>query len=124
MSIRTFGSQNQILANVENKVAYPVTVNATGVTADSYGRKIIPAGTPIGGAKNALQDETVVLSVANDATAQGVLEHDIDVTAGESAGTMIVWGWVNEYRMKNVTVSDEAKTALNGKVTFIKRNDM
>lgn len=124
MSIRTFGSQNQILANVENKVAYPVTVNATGVTADSYGRKIIPAGTPIGGAKNALQDETVVLSVANDATAQGVLEHDIDVTAGESAGTMIVWGWVNEYRIKNVTVSDEAKTALNGKVTFIKRNDM
>ncbi|WKF70467.1 hypothetical protein QYM39_06035 [Pediococcus pentosaceus] len=124
MSIRTFGSQNQILANVENKVAYPVTVNATGVTADSHGRKIIPAGTPIGGAKNALQDDTVVLSVANDATAQGVLEHDIDVTAGESAGTMIVWGWVNEYRMKNVTVSDEAKTALNGKVTFIKRNDM
>lgn len=124
MSIRTFGSQNQILANVENKVAYPVTVNATGVTADSQGRKIIPAGTPIGGAKNALQDETVVLSVANDVTAQGVLEHDVDVTAGESAGTMIVWGWVNEYRMKNVTVSDEAKKALDGKVTFIKRNDM
>lgn len=121
----TYGPQNEILAFPDKKAAIGVQVNDTGVTADAAtGKKIIPAGTPVGGTDSALEKEDAVLSVANDATAQGVLEHDVDVTTGQATGTLIIWGFINEYRMKNVTVSDDAKKALAGKVTFLKRNDM
>lgn len=124
METTTYGSPKQVLGIVSPKVGLGVKLDATGVTADpATGKKIIPAGTPVGGAKSTLDDENAVLSVANDATAQGVLEFSADVTSGSGEGTLIVFGYVNEYRLPaGVTVSDEAKTALAGKVTFFKRN--
>lgn len=120
---RTYGAPKQVLGIVPNKVAIGVLLNDTGVKADANGRKVIPAGTPVGGTDSTLADEQAVLSVSNDANAQGVLEHNVDVTAGQGNGTLIVFGFVNEFRLPDgVTVSDEAKTALNGKVTFFKRN--
>ncbi|TLQ05474.1 hypothetical protein FEZ51_02110 [Pediococcus stilesii] len=122
--IETFGGTTQVLGNVMNKVAFPVQLNDAGITADANGKKIIPAGTPVGGAVDALQDETAVLGKVDDETAQGILEHDVDVTSGQGNGTLIVWGFVNELRIKDVTISDAVKTALKGRVTFIKRNPM
>lgn len=122
VNITNFGATNQILGFIQEKVAFGVLVNDTGVTADSNGRKIIPAGTPVGGTTNALEDETAVLSVVSDATAQGILEHDVDVTDGTANGTMIVHGYINENRIpKSVTIPDAVKKALPN-VVFFKRN--
>ena len=114
-------SENQVLGNVQHKVALPGIVSATGVTADAMGKKIIPAGTVVGGVNSFLEDPQAILSIGQDATAQGVVEHDIDVTAGNATGTVIIFGFVNTARIPNVTISDDAKKALTGKITFFNR---
>ncbi|MGF7436314.1 hypothetical protein [Lentilactobacillus senioris] len=120
--IEHFGGTTQILGFIDNKVALGGLISDAGVTADKTGKKIIPAGTTVGGTTSFLDDEKAVLSVVSDATAQGVLEHEVDVTAGPADGTVIVEGYINEFRLpEGVTVSDEAKKALT-KVTFFKRN--
>lgn len=123
MQRTVYGSPKQVLGLVDPKVALSVQLNDSGITADAQGKKIIPAGTPIGGATSALDDETAVLSAVSDATVQGILEYAVDVTSGHGNGAMIVFGYINEYRLPNgVTISNDVKTALAGKVTFFKRN--
>jgi hypothetical protein len=123
MQRTVYGSPKQVLGIVGPKVALSVQLNDTGIKADAQGKKIIPAGTPIGGATSALNDETAVLSAVSDSTAQGVLEYAVDVSAGHGNGAMIVFGYVNEYRLPDgVKISDNVKTALANKVTFFKRN--
>lgn len=118
-----YGAENQILAFVKPTVSLSVNLNDTGVANDATtGKKIIPAGTPVGSTTSVLDDETTPLSVANDATAQGVLLHDVDVTNGTGNGSLLIFGFVNLNRIPNVTIADEVKTALAGKVTFMKRN--
>ena len=122
VQITHMGAGNQVLGFVQGKVAFGVLVGDTGVTAGSDGRKIIPAGTPVGGATSALEDETAVLTVVSDGTAQGILEHDVDVTGGTANGTMIVAGYINENRLPSgVTINDTAKKAIPA-VVFFKRN--
>lgn len=126
MGLKTweYGAEPNILAFPDQKVAIGVQVNDTGVAADSNGRKVIPAGSPVGGDTSAQADEAAVLSV-NETAPQGVLQHSVDVTSGQGNGTMIIWGFVNEYRLpKGLTISDATKTALGGKVEFLKRNDL
>ena len=120
--ITKYNANNQILGFIQGKIAFGGVVSATGVSADANGRKIIPAGTPVGGSTDFLADESAVLSVVSDATAQGILEHDVDVTAGNATGTVIIAGWVNENRLPSaVTINDTVKKALTG-VHFFKRN--
>ena len=98
----------------------PVQVTNTGVTADADGKKIIKAGTPIGGSTNVLENRNTVLVVANGSTAQGVILHDVDVTAGQENATMVVAGYVD---LNKIAVADQpvadAKEALT-KITFMK----
>lgn len=112
----------QILANAALFQSFGAQIGDTGITG-SNGRKIIPAGTPVGGDNNFYEDEQAILVVSNDAKAQGVLLHDVDVSEGTANGTVLVFGFVNENRLEDsLTVSAAAKTALDGKVTFVKRN--
>lgn len=93
-----------------------VQVSNTGVSANAEGRKIIPAGTPIGGTVSALATRETVLQVVSGANAQGVLRYDVDVTEGNANGTMIVFGFVDS--SKCPSISAETKTAL-AKITFV-----
>lgn len=112
----------QILANAVLFQSFGGQVGDTGVTAVN-GRKIIPAGTPVGGANDFYEDEQAVLTVSNDENAVGVLLHEVDVTEGTNNATVLVFGFVNLNRLDaSVTITPEAKTALDGKVTFVKRN--
>ncbi len=121
--VQTFDGPTQVLGFIANKVALGAVISNTGVIADATGKKIIPAGTPVGGADSTLENEQAVLQVANDATAQGVLEHSVDVTSGNADGTLIVNGYINENHLPaGVTISDDAKKALAGNVVFFKRN--
>ena len=116
----------QILANPTLFQSFGAQVGDTGVTAKNN-RKIIPAGTPVGGENSFYEDEKVILSVTNTAEkaeeTQGVLLFDVDVTDGANNATVLVFGFVNEARLETgLVVATEAKKALDNKVTFVKRN--
>lgn len=94
----------------------PCQVTNTGLTADSNGKKIIKAGTPVGGDTNALLNrDTAVLIATNDATngakTQGVVIHDVDVTAGQTTATVAFAGVIDMAKM-------DAGFDLNSNVTF------
>lgn len=115
---------NQILAFVEPQVSVGVVVANTGISADSDGKKIIKAGTPLYGditaRTTAFVKETTTEGVSN---AVGVALHDVDVTAGNNNATLLIFGFVNLDRLDTATaalITSAVKTALNGKVTFIK----
>lgn len=99
-----------------------VIVTNTGISADANGKKIIKAGTPIGGSTSVLENRQTVLvstnTAQNGATAQGVLLHDVDVTAGEANGTMVVAGVIDLLKLATAPVA-EAKTVLT-KIIFVK----
>lgn len=103
-----------VLLNPDNAFEIGVLVGNTGVSADSNGRKIIKAGTPVGGTVSVLETRNTVLSVTNSssngANSQGVLRHDVDVTEGNANATLIVRGEVDS--SKCPTIVAEAKTAL------------
>ena len=91
-----------------------VQVSNTGVSTVN-GKKIIPAGTPIGGTTSVLTRRDTVLSVtntsSNGANAQGILRDDLDVTNGNANGTMIVSGVIDE--SKCPTIDTTVKTTLS-----------
>lgn len=94
----------------------PCQVTNTGLTADSSGRKIIKAGTPVGGDTNALLNrDTAVLIATNDATngakTQGVVIHNVDVTEGQTTAIVAFAGVIDMAKM-------DAGFVLDSKVTF------
>lgn len=105
--------EKDVLLNPDNAFEIGVQVGDTGVTAVN-GKKIIPAGTPVGGTVSVLKTRNTVLTVANSSeagkNAQGVLRHDVDVTDGTANGTLIVRGEVDS--SKCPTIAAEAETAL------------
>ena len=108
----------QILFNVQNQMSVGVVVsNAAFVTEN--GRKIVKAGTPLGG------DLTARTTPFTKATtnAVGVLLHDVDVTDGAANGSLLIWGFVDLEKVDATTaalITTEVKTALKGAVTFLK----
>lgn len=114
---RQYGQKKQILGILANKVALPGLIKSTGVTANEYGKKIVKAGTPVGHATgdfllDASLELTVMNTELNGTNAQGVLEHDVDVTSGLGNGTVIIEGYINENRLDGVVVVDNAKEAM------------
>ncbi len=77
-------------------INFTTTVSDEGVVADENGKKIVKAGTVL---------------PANDATAKGILFHDVDVTYGPQPAALMVEGYVLEERLPE-PLSVEAKTAL------------
>lgn len=110
--------EKDVALNPDNLFEIGVLVNNTGVTANAEGRKIIPAGTPVGSSTSVLATRNTVLSVTNTSAtgenAQGVLRHDVDVTDATSPATanatLIVRGEVDS--SKCPVIVSEAKTAL------------
>lgn len=109
----------QILANVELQHSMGVVVAQGSTKAGADGRKILKAGTPLAGN---LDTRTTPFTQATGADAVGVLLHDVDVTAGNANGTLLIFGFVNTNRIDGETkalVTSEVKTALKGNVTFV-----
>lgn len=73
-------------------------ISQTGATTLANGAKYVKAGT---------------IYPANDATAVGIVYEDVDVTAGDAAGSVVLSGVVYEDRLP-VELADAAKTALEG----------
>lgn len=103
-----------VALNPDNLFQIGVQVGNTGVEANTEGKKIIHAGTPVGATTSVLKVRNTVLTVTNSSTtganAQGVLRHDVDVTNGTANATLIVRGEVDS--SKCPTIADEAAEAL------------
>lgn len=95
-----------IVAFPDHYVNRTVTVAADGVTADTDGKKIVKAGT---------------VYPANDATAQGILFYDTDVTYGDAGGALLVHGFVDYAKYKALGLPEIAATAKAAmpQITFI-----
>lgn len=114
----------QILFATQPSMSVGIVVGNAGVSADSNGKKILKAGTPLKGSLEA-RGTAWTLSADSSGTnpAVGVLLHDVDVTAGNENGTALIFGFVDLNKVdSSVTalITTAAKAALAGKVTFLK----
>jgi len=99
----------------DHYVNLAVTVSDAGVTAVE-GKKVVPAGTILGG--GFLASESVLAVKTNGVGAEGVLFYDVDVTDGPAPGAALIHGFVDLDKLPEAPVA-EAVTALN-MIKFIK----
>jgi hypothetical protein len=113
----TYGSPVEVLKFTENHQSISVTLSDEGITANAEGKKIIPAGTIIGG--GFLADRRVKAKKAVDGTieAEGVLRYDVDVTYGPSGGAAVIFGFVDINKIPTAPTAGQ-KTALK-LITFL-----
>ena len=120
VSKETYNVSKDILLDPHLAFTISAIVGSTGVTNNAEGRKVIPAGTPVGGATSVLATRSTVLQVtntnSNGANAQGVLLHDVDVTNGNTNAQVVIRGVVDS--SKCPTIDATAKTALT-LITFV-----
>lgn len=109
---REYGSDAQILFDVFNKKDVGIVVDS-GVTAEMINnRAIVRAGTLLtGDMTNRITPFTEAAADGSDA--KGVLLHDVDVTEGNTNGTLLEWGWVNLDRLTG-DVRTATEAALDG----------
>ena len=121
---QTYVNVNQILFNTDPQVSVGILVSNTGITADSEGKKIVKAGTPLTGSLEARGTAFAKASTTEGVSnAVGVLLHDVDVTAGAENGTLLIFGFVDLNKVDTATaalITSDVKTALKGGVTFLK----
>ena len=101
----------QILFDVQNQVSVSVVVD-DGYSVTRDGRKIVPAGTPLSGSLTARNtafvkavDNTAESGASNGKPATGVLLHDVDVTDGDTNGTLLIWGFVDLNKIDTTTAA-------------------
>ena len=116
-------SRKTILYDTKLLFALSVIISNAAVEANSEGKKIIKAGTPIAGS---LTNRDVPFTVAKDtngaSNAVGILEHDVDVTGGNANGSCIVFGFIDVDKLDASTVAmltDAVKKKLVG-IQFVK----
>ena len=114
-------STKNILRFPDHYVTVPVMVDDTGVVVNTDGKKLVPAGTIIGGSGGkVLEDpDNILVTVSNDADAEGVLFNDVDVTHGPAAGAMLIHGFPVLDKLP-VVPDAAAITALAGRIVFLK----
>ncbi len=112
-------NRKEILKFPDHYVALAVMVSDEGVSTNADGKKIVPAGTIVGGAtKPVLDNRDELVTEKNDADAEGVLLNDVDVTYGPAPGAMILHGFVATDKLPDEPTAD-AKGALP-MIKFIK----
>lgn len=111
-----FGNKKEILKFPDHYVNLAITVDDTGITANAEGKKIVPAGTILGG--GFLADDTKKAVKANDNTAEGVLFNDTDVTYGPASGAALIHGFIATEKLPEAPTAD-AIAALK-QITFLK----
>lgn len=117
-----FGNDKQILIAPEVAVEIGCIVTNTGVDADTEGKKILKAGTPVGGSTDVLMNRQTVLTKQTGANAQGVLLHDVDVTAGEENATLVIEGVIDYEKVDEDVQALYTSTVLEAmpKITIMK----
>lgn len=116
------GSKKQIMIADELTFAIGAVIGNTGVSANDDGKKILKAGTPVTGD---LEDRNTAFvkatttegtgGAADTSDAVAILLHDVDVTAGENNGTIVLIGGVDLNKLDGDVqelITDDVKEAL------------
>lgn len=111
-----YTNKQEILKFPDHYVNLAITVDDTGVAPNAEGKKIVPAGTILGG--GFLLDDSVGAVKINGAGAEGVLFNDTDVTHGPAPGAALIHGFVALDKLPEQPTA-EAITALK-QITFLK----
>lgn len=115
--------EKQIMVADELTFSLGAVIGNTGVEADSNGRKIIKAGTPLYGDLTARETAFVKeTTTSNTSNANAIALHDVDVTDGSANGTIVVFGFVDLNKLDSsvqTLLTADVKKALT-KITFIK----
>jgi hypothetical protein len=123
-----YGNKTEILKFADHYAALNVMVDNTGVTANADGRKIVLAGTIVGGGVLANGTGNVVVKNTQGGTtgtagagvdAEGILLNDVDVTYGAAPGAMILHGFIDLAKLPAAPCVD-AVNALKGRILFMK----
>ena len=88
-----------LIANDSYMVTLPGIIKATGVTAGTDGKKIVKAGTPVYGDIEK-RDTGFTISGSQGASPVAVVMHDVDVTAGDENGTIVLAGVVDLLKLE------------------------
>ena len=96
-------SRKTILYDTKLLFTLSVIISNAGVEADSEGKKIVKAGTPLKGSL-LNRDEAFTVGAKDDAVV-GIAEHDVDVTAGTANGGIIVFGFIDESKLDTDVVT-------------------
>jgi len=129
----SYTNRNEILKFADHYVSIPVMVDDAGIVANADGKKLVLAGTIIGGTGSTntiLANDTVLATKHNTQSgattvagsgvdAEGVLLNDVDVTNGDAPGAMLIHGFVNLSKLPEVPSAD-AIAALKTRITFLK----
>ena len=129
----TYTNKNEILKFADHYVAIPVMVDDAGIVTNADGKKIVLAGTIIGGlgsTNTILGNDTTLATKHNTQSgatttagagvdAEGVLLNDVDVTSGDAPGAMLIHGFVNLTKLPEAPSAD-AIAALKTRITFLK----
>lgn len=115
--------KNILIADDSFKVTLGAKVTNTGLTADSNGKKILKAGTPLYGditaRGTAFVKETTTSNVSN---ATAVILHDVDVTDGAKNATIVLAGAVDLLKLESAVqtmITADVKAALKN-IIFVK----
>lgn len=108
--------KKEILKFPDHYVNLAITVSDVGVTANADGKKIMKAGTIIGG--GFLASETVKAVKTNAAGAEGVLFNDVDVTYGPASGAALIHGFIDLAKLPEAP--DAAAITALKQITFLK----
>lgn len=115
-----YTNKKTILKFPDHYVNLAITVDDAGISANGEGKKIVPAGTFLGG--GVLEDDTVYAKKAEteleESNAEGVLFQDVDVTYGPASGALLIHGFVALDKLP-AEPSAEEKAALK-QITFLK----
>ncbi|KKB34638.1 hypothetical protein [Bacillus thermotolerans] len=115
-----YTNKREILKFPDHYVNLAVTVDDADVPANSEGRKVVPAGTIIGG--GFLSDPAVravkATTLDGVSNAEGILLDDVDVTHGPASGAAIIHGFIDENKLPAAPTTEE-RAALK-QVTFLK----
>ncbi len=118
-SVKTkdYSNEKQILVAPELAFSIGCLVGNTGVSPDANGRKIIKAGSPVGGTTSVLTNRQTVLTVGAE-NAQGIVLHDVDVTDGDGRATLVISGYVDLYKLDSSVVEMVTSATLN-RIVFL-----
>jgi hypothetical protein len=118
--VTKYGNKKGITKFPDHYVNLAITVDDEGITANSDGKKIVPAGTIIG--NGILNDITKLGKKAattdGGSNAEGVLFEDVDVTFGPAPGALMIHGFVDLGKIPTAPTAEEI-TALK-QITFLK----
>ena len=115
----SYGNRTNILKFPDHYVNLAVMVSDAGIVANADGKKIVPAGTILGGGVIAddTKDAVKATTTADASNAEGVLFNDTDVTSGPAKGALLIHGFIALDKIPKAPTAEEV--AALKQITFI-----